>query len=396
MGITMDYMTVVGTAARWGVSPRLVHRYLQDGRVAGAVRFGSAWMIPDDAEKPVDLRRERETPQNFLSAGLSHVLSAGRISMSRDTPYRLINAVSEERLRRMHESVLAYARGDFARPIECYKQNDGDAAARLVASSLAIAAAISTGDYPFFTELETYVKEIINTSNEPAVKAYAELSLAGATLSAHAPGLAPDWIKNGDFSAIPPEAMREAVFKRVKYFHCINDHKSMLSAAQTALAYCVSPRSFTIHELYMRVMCAIACRALDRTDEAKKRLLDAMHIGLPSGFITPFAEAVLACGGLVEQCLKQQFPTHYDAVLEQAKRTIPNWIAFHNQFTKDNITLILSFREYQMASLIAQRIPYANVAKQFNISVGRLKNIMREIYGKLFISGRKELSQYII
>ena len=38
---------------------------------------------------------------------------------------------------------------------------------------------------------------------------------------------------------------------------------------------------------------------------------------------------------------------------------------------------------------------YKEIAKRFNISVGRLKNIMLEIYEKLYIS-RDELAQYVL
>jgi DNA-binding CsgD family transcriptional regulator len=143
------------------------------------------------------------------------------------------------------------------------------------------------------------------------------------------------------------------------------------------------------------VTCAVACYYLERGEEAKRWLLEAMRMGLLHGFITPFAEVVTTLGGLVEQCLKQQFTEYYDAVIRQWEDTWRNWVAFHNQFTKDNITLILSLREYHIAMLVARRVRYAKIAKQYGISVGRLKNIILEIYEKLFISGRDELVKYV-
>ena len=56
----------------------------------------------------------------------------------------------------------------------------------------------------------------------------------------------------------------------------------------------------------------------------------------------------------------------------------------------------LSLREFELATLVARRVPYAKIAKQYCVSVGRLKNIVQEIYGKLFVSGRDELSKYIL
>jgi len=60
------------------------------------------------------------------------------------------------------------------------------------------------------------------------------------------------------------------------------------------------------------------------------------------------------------------------------------------------ITLILSLREAHLAQMVARRVPYAKIARQHNISVGRLKNIMLEIYEKLHISSRDELAQYVL
>jgi len=52
----MDYMTVKQTAEKWGVSPRWVQALIKKGRIDGVARFGHAWMIPKNAEKPRDTR----------------------------------------------------------------------------------------------------------------------------------------------------------------------------------------------------------------------------------------------------------------------------------------------------------------------------------------------------
>jgi len=52
----MDYMTAQQASEKWGVSLRWVQAYLKDGRIEGAIRFGHAWMIPKETEKPNDRR----------------------------------------------------------------------------------------------------------------------------------------------------------------------------------------------------------------------------------------------------------------------------------------------------------------------------------------------------
>lgn len=55
----MDFIFVKEVASKWEISERRVQRLCEDGRIEGIGRFGRSWMIPKDAEKPNDLRKER-------------------------------------------------------------------------------------------------------------------------------------------------------------------------------------------------------------------------------------------------------------------------------------------------------------------------------------------------
>lgn len=45
-----DYMTVQEAATKWGISER---------RILGVVRLSRVWLIPKDAEKPIDGRTKQ-------------------------------------------------------------------------------------------------------------------------------------------------------------------------------------------------------------------------------------------------------------------------------------------------------------------------------------------------
>ena len=53
---TMKYLSITQTAERWGISTRRIQILCGEGRVPGAIRIGSVWGIPEDAEKPADAR----------------------------------------------------------------------------------------------------------------------------------------------------------------------------------------------------------------------------------------------------------------------------------------------------------------------------------------------------
>lgn len=60
----MDYMTLKETSEKWGVSVRQINYYCAAGRIPGAVKMATIWLIPKGAEKPAD-RRYR----NYRSKG---------------------------------------------------------------------------------------------------------------------------------------------------------------------------------------------------------------------------------------------------------------------------------------------------------------------------------------
>ena len=55
----MDYMTLKETSEKWGVSGRQINYYCAGGRIPGAVKMAGVWLLPKDAEKPVDMRTKQ-------------------------------------------------------------------------------------------------------------------------------------------------------------------------------------------------------------------------------------------------------------------------------------------------------------------------------------------------
>ena len=55
----MDYMTLKEAAEKWGVTPRRVNFYGAAGRIPGAVKMAGVWLIPKNAEKPIDGRTKQ-------------------------------------------------------------------------------------------------------------------------------------------------------------------------------------------------------------------------------------------------------------------------------------------------------------------------------------------------
>ena len=55
----MDYMTAREAADKWGISQRRVAVLCSENRIENAARLGNMWIIPNNAEKPIDARSTR-------------------------------------------------------------------------------------------------------------------------------------------------------------------------------------------------------------------------------------------------------------------------------------------------------------------------------------------------
>ena len=52
----MEFLSTKQMAEKWNISSRRIQILCNEGRVDGAMKVGYTWVIPADAEKPVDER----------------------------------------------------------------------------------------------------------------------------------------------------------------------------------------------------------------------------------------------------------------------------------------------------------------------------------------------------
>ena len=57
----LEYISAPEAAKKWGISERRVQKLCEENRIPGVAKFSRMWLIPKDAEKPVDGRRKNKT-----------------------------------------------------------------------------------------------------------------------------------------------------------------------------------------------------------------------------------------------------------------------------------------------------------------------------------------------
>ena len=52
----MDFMKISDAAQKWGIGERRINTLCNEGRIPGAIKFGTTWALPVEADKPNDAR----------------------------------------------------------------------------------------------------------------------------------------------------------------------------------------------------------------------------------------------------------------------------------------------------------------------------------------------------
>lgn len=383
----MEYASALEKAKEWGVCLRQVQRLAREGRIFGAKKCGNSWIIPKEALKPADPRGEgKEPPPKYICSGFLLI----------NVPGAKLESWGDSPEARQKQAELAYLRGDFSSVKAYFLSLSEKDETFLCGGAIAMTAAISTGDYGLYLSIEEKLKKLREGTADPNLRFGAELPGALAAVSMFAPALAPRWLREGDFSGVPPEAEETALYLYAKYLQNERRNEAMLAAAETGLFLRFRREEHSPATVYFTLLAADACRALNQKDKARAYLEAVLSYCLPRGLFVPPAEHITALGGLLQEALESRYSAFAAAVYEQVRRTMKNWISFHNRYAQDNITLLLSLREYRVAVLICNGLTYAEAAEELHISKGRLNNILTEIYGKLNVKGKAELRRLIL
>jgi hypothetical protein len=54
----LEFISAPEAAKKWGISERRVQKLCEENRIPGVAKFSRMWLIPKDAEKPVDARKK--------------------------------------------------------------------------------------------------------------------------------------------------------------------------------------------------------------------------------------------------------------------------------------------------------------------------------------------------
>lgn len=192
-----------------------------------------------------------------------------------------------------------------------------------------------------------------------------------------------------------PEGLR--LFASYVMAHALylrGEYGRSLGMAENALI--MKQGSYPISELFLHLAASMACMSLKDVDAARTHFGAAWSIARPDGLIELIGEHHGLLQGLIEACLKTQYPDDFARIIEITYRFSYGWRRIHNPDSGEDVADDLTTTEFTMAMLACRGWTNAEIARHMGVSPGTVKNRLSGVYAKLGIGTRAELVAHML
>lgn len=404
----MDYITVREAAQKWKISQRLVQQYCQDGRLAGARKFGGAWAIPADARKPANTKNEARPTRTVMA----EPQPAPADFPGSLTPMPLLNAafapghcleyvegIENAELRNIALAEYHYFSGhpqEAAREAELYLSHP-DLALRLSACLIYAYSNLSIGQ---IQRAQYTLREVRNTlstadaSMPPQLRAAAVFIVTAAAVLLHLP--LPEGV--GTFQEqirlLPPGLRLFALYVQAHYTYLQGDYGKSVGIVETALS--LQTQIYPIPAIYLHLAAVMDYMSLKQPEQARAHLLAAWDLARPDDLIEGLGEHHGLLGGMLEATLKKDWPEDFKRIIAITYRFSSGWRKVHNPVTGEAVADNLTTTEFATAMLAARGWTNQEIADHLGISPNTVKQYISTTLQKLGIKQRKDLKRYML
>ncbi len=401
----MNYLTIKQTALRWGVSERTVSKLCLAGRVFGAVRFGTSWAIPDNAEKPCDPRRERKMHNDEDISKINSTLEERRVAMPLlNTAFKIgtcmetISAIDDDDVRNIALAEYYYFSGQSERVaelVEPYLHHD-DIALRVSACWVSLFANLVTQSTTRSHEALRIISDMVESLGDDTPereKAYTVSVSTGASVLLHLP--MPKILEPlKTYIHMMPAGLRLFVLYIEAHHAYLNRQYGVaVGIAETALA--LESEIYPIPTIYLHLIACVGYLNMKHPEIAKEHAIEAWEIAKGDGFIHPISELHGLMGGTLEATVKRLFPNDFKRIISLTNKYSQGWRTMHNRITGNNIAHDLTTTEYAAAMLAARGWTSREIADHMGISEYTARRYVSEAIQKLNVPNRKDLHKFL-
>ena len=402
-----DYMTIAEASDRWGISQRQVQHLCTLGSVEGAVKFGRAWMIPKNANKPVDGRTKaaraeldadmplpRKTPFLYMSDLYNTPGTADEVGES-------LSYHHEAQV--LFEAEVAYSRGEIDKVYDIANyllSRHSDFYAVLSAGMLLAQCAIWKGDIHMWHRAKVHIAEAPakNDLDRDAM----QLAISAVNIMVYNVESFPEWFKKGRFEPIHKDAYPAAKVYYAKYLYALGYAVAMglVKVDGTQGLYIMSVISFSVEpmiawaranntvmsEIYLRLTCAAIYHNCGKDEDAIYHIDKAIELALPDKLYGVLAEYCRALNTLMEKRLSIMDADAWGEVKKLYKIYNEGWSKLSGTIRGKKIPTTLSDKEREVAKLAAFGLSNQEIADNLHMSLSVVKQTVRIVSEKSGIS----------
>jgi len=407
----MDYITVRQASEKWGVSPRRVQFLCVNGRIKGAVRFGSVWHIPSTAVLP-NLRKKSEEPHlpmprksPFLDmTDLYH--TAGKAAECAEM------LVNQPEAHALFLAQIAYRRGEIEAVYERarYFLSSHSGFYAIIGGGMLLAqCAIWRGDIFLWEEAKRHIFEA--PCKDGHDREIVSLALAIIDSSVYDNKDYPEWFRIGNFETLPADSHPATKVFYIKYLYMtafalasrqmnvegmqgLSLMRMIPSAIEPLITQAVVDKT-VIPEIYLRLSCAVAYHNAGERERAIAHMDKALMLALPDRLYGILTEYIRHFEGLLEERISLIDASALDEIEALYDVYRVGWARLSGKVRNKHVAANLTSREHEVAKLSAFGFRAAEIASMLHLSESTIKQTVARVLNKTGLNDKSEFSSIL-
>lgn len=176
--------------------------------------------------------------------------------------------------------------------------------------------------------------------------------------------------------------------------YLVKDYQRSLGIVQTCLMTC--SKVYPIAMIYLNLVVAMDLMNLKETDKAKVYFMKVWEISRPDNLIEGIGEHHGLLQGLIETCMKKDYPEDYAMIINITYKFSAGWRRIHNPDTNEDVADNLTTTEFTIAMLANRGWTNKEISEYLEITPRTVKQHLTCVFNKLNIENRKQLKNFML
>lgn len=176
--------------------------------------------------------------------------------------------------------------------------------------------------------------------------------------------------------------------------YLVKDYQRSLGIVQTCLMTC--SKVYPIAMIYLNLVVAMDLMNLKEMDKAKVYFMKVWEISRPDNLIEGIGEHHGLLQGLIETCMKKDYPEDYARIINITYKFSAGWRRIHNPDTNEDVADNLTTTEFTIAMLANRGWTNKEISEYLEITPRTVKQHLTCVFNKLNIENRKQLKNFML